>query len=187
MSTTRILACLLTLLLGGLFDAAGQDDLARAREAFLADSQRALKPVEAAYLEKLVMLRYVFSKTNREQEAQAVDEEIQALQGRMKRMASVTSDEQAGALRIVAAIYSAGTKYADVTSRVAALLRSPKVIYEVTPTVLKADPAPGFRKRLLIVYESEAGRHMFSAAEVGGHFSYEALLARAQKKLPAPR
>ena len=87
-----------------------------------------------------------------------------------------TADSSPAAhLLIISAVYGSGTKFADVTYRVNDLLRQPGVEFFARPEWLKADPAPGWNKALVIVYEVRGRRYSFTAGE-GGKVSLEQLL-----------
>ena len=81
-------------------------------------------------------------------------------------------------LLIVSATYGSGTGYADVTDRVNDLLRQPDVEFNARPQWLGADPTPGWNKALLIIYQVNGQRHLFTTGE-GGLVSLPALLKHA--------
>jgi hypothetical protein len=68
---------------------------------------------------------------------------------------------------IISATYGSGTNFADVTSRVTDLLRQSDNGFYANPEWLKADPTPGWNKALVIVYEFQGQRHLFTAGEGG--------------------
>jgi len=83
-------------------------------------------------------------------------------------------------LLIISATYGSGTNYSDVTYRVNDLLRQPDVEFSARPQWLAADPTPGWNKALVIVYEFQGQRHIFTTGE-GGKVSISALQANARK------
>jgi hypothetical protein len=83
-------------------------------------------------------------------------------------------------LWIISATYGSGTHYADVAYRVNDLLRQPDVEFTARPQWLAADPTPGWNKALVIVYEVQGQRHVFTSGE-GGRVSVSILLAAAEK------
>lgn len=84
-------------------------------------------------------------------------------------------------LLIISAVYGSGTHFADVTYRVNDLLRQPGVEFFARPEWLKADPTPGWNKALVIVYEHQGHRRIFTAGE-GGRVSVDTLLDDKGKK-----
>ena len=83
-------------------------------------------------------------------------------------------------LLIISATYGSGTNYSDVTYRVNDLLRQPDVEFSARPQWLAADPTPGWNKALVIVYEFQGKRHVFTTGE-GGKVSVSALQTHAGK------
>ena len=91
---------------------------------------------------------------------------------------SSTADE----LLVISAVYGSGISFADVTNRVdPELLHQPNVEFFARPEWLHADPTPGWNKALVIVYEINGHRHIFTAGE-GGKVSEEQLVDLAKKK-----
>ncbi|HEV2692814.1 MAG TPA: hypothetical protein VG347_07940 [Verrucomicrobiae bacterium] len=78
-------------------------------------------------------------------------------------------------LLIISATFGSGTNFADVTCRVNDLLRQPDAEFFARPEWLSADPAPGWNKTLVIVYEVSGHRHIFACGE-GGKVSASVLL-----------
>ena len=83
-------------------------------------------------------------------------------------------------LLIVSAVYGSGTHFADVTYRVNDLLRDPDVEFFAQPGWLNADPTPGWNKALVVVYEVDGQRRVFTTGE-GGSVTLGKLL-HPQKK-----
>lgn len=81
---------------------------------------------------------------------------------------------------VISATYGSGTRFADVTYRVNAMLHQPDVEFFARPEWLKADPTPGWNKALVIVYEHKGRRRIFSTGE-GGRVSLETLLKQSDK------
>jgi hypothetical protein len=85
---------------------------------------------------------------------------------------------------IVSAVYGSGTKFADVTARADDLLHQPEAEFYARPEWLKTDPTPGWNKALVIVYERNNERRIFTAGE-GGKVSLDRLMqpqAKAKRK-----
>ncbi len=90
-------------------------------------------------------------------------------------------------LLVISAVYGSGDKFADVTYRVNDLLRDPETVFWAKPQWLGADPTPGWNKALVIVYEHDGRRRIFSTGE-GGEVSVWRLVghARSEAKKSAP-
>ena len=84
-------------------------------------------------------------------------------------------------LWVISAVYGTGTRFADVTYRVDALLHQPGVAFYAHPQWLHADPDPGWNKELVIIYEFKGRRHIFMTGE-GGKVSVEELMHRANRE-----
>lgn len=82
---------------------------------------------------------------------------------------------------VIAAVYGSGTQYADVTYRVNELLHQPGVEFFARPEWLRADPTPGWNKALVIVYELNGVRRIFSTGE-GGKVSAPQLMNKPEPK-----
>jgi hypothetical protein len=82
---------------------------------------------------------------------------------------------------IVSAVYGSGVNFADVTYRVNELLRQPDVEFFARPEWLHADPTPNWNKALVIVYEVNGQRRIFTTGE-GGSVSVDRLLDRPRKR-----
>ena len=80
---------------------------------------------------------------------------------------------------VISAVYGSGTNFADVTYRVNDLIHQPTVEFFARPEWLKADPTPGWNKALVIVYELEGRRQVFTTGE-GGWVDLEILQAPAR-------
>lgn len=91
---------------------------------------------------------------------------------------------EAARLLVISAVYGSGDKFADVTYRVNDLLREPKAYFWAKPEWLEADPTPGWNKALVIVYEWNGRRQVFSTGE-GGTVSVARLRANVEKA-PTP-
>lgn len=70
-------------------------------------------------------------------------------------------------IRVISAVYGSGTHFADVTARVNECFASPKGACWATPDSLKTDPTPGWNKCLVIVYDLDGARHLFTMGEWG--------------------
>ncbi len=79
---------------------------------------------------------------------------------------------------VLAASYSFGSDYADVTAQVEKLLRDGKT-FQANPESLLADPHPGWNKALVIFCEVEGKRAIFSVGE-GETVSNELLAEKAR-------
>ena len=88
--------------------------------------------------------------------------------------AAATSDEP----KIIAAYFGTGPSFADVTARVAELIKTPSAEFQATPADLQADPSVGLIKEFMIVYEYAGQRRTFTTSE-GGAFSRDLLIANA--------
>lgn len=89
-----------------------------------------------------------------------------------------TTDTAATNVVIISATYGSGVDYADVTQRVDGLLRLPQMKFFARPEWLDADPTPGWNKALVILYEFQGKRHIFSTGE-GGKVSMTQLIDNA--------
>lgn len=87
---------------------------------------------------------------------------------------------------MISAVYGSGTRFADVTYRVNELLSQPGVEFFARPEWLRADPTPGWNKALVIVYEAEGRRRVFSTGE-GGAISLDRLLSNPPAIRPQRR
>lgn len=107
--------------------------------------------------------------------------EAPALQARptTAHMAEIKPTKAAG-LIVISAVYGSGTRYADVTQRVNDLLRDPLAYFWAKPEWLLADPTPGWNKALVVVYELDGRRQIFSTGE-GGTVSVGRLLENAER------
>lgn len=90
-------------------------------------------------------------------------------------------DSEAAKLLVISAVYGSGDKFADVTYRVNDLLRDPETVFWARPQWLGADPTPGWNKALVIVYEHDGRRKVFTTGE-GGEVSVERLLGKTKSK-----
>jgi hypothetical protein len=86
-------------------------------------------------------------------------------------------------VKILAASYSFGSDYADVTGRVSDLLQS-DAPFQANPECLHVDPHPGWNKALVIVCEVDGKRAIFSVGE-GENVSRELLREKA-RIIPEP-
>ncbi len=94
---------------------------------------------------------------------------------------------KAANLVVISAVYGSGQHFADVTARVNDLLRDPLAYFWAKPKWLLADPSPGWNKALVIVYELDGRRRIFTTGE-GGTVSVGRLLDQAaQGKQPAKK
>jgi hypothetical protein len=91
------------------------------------------------------------------------------------------TSEASSHLLVISAVYGSGTRFADVTCRVSDLLHQPDVEFFARPEWLRADPTPGWNKALVIVFEFEDRRHLFTTGE-GGKVSVDALLSSLSSK-----
>ncbi len=82
-------------------------------------------------------------------------------------------------LKIISAVYGSGQNFNDVTDRVCDLLARPDSEFFARPEWLKADPAPGFNKELIVTYEFHNQRHIFMTGE-GGRVTATILLDAAK-------
>lgn len=88
-------------------------------------------------------------------------------------------DFKTAGLKIISAAYGSGDKFSDVTPRVTEVLFRESQFY-ARPEWLKVDPTPGWNKALVITYEFNHVRCIFSCGE-GGRVNADALLAKARK------
>ena len=88
---------------------------------------------------------------------------------------------------ILAASYSFGSQYVDVTRRVRELLRAGET-FRANPQCLLADPQPGWNKALVIFCKVRGERAIFSVGE-GEEISRELLMknARVVEKATTPQ
>ncbi|HEY1683802.1 MAG TPA: hypothetical protein VGG19_03485 [Tepidisphaeraceae bacterium] len=82
---------------------------------------------------------------------------------------------------LISAVYGSGVKFADVTARVDLLLHRPNSAFYAHPEWLGTDPTPGWNKVLVIVYELQGRRRLFTAGE-GGKVSQELLIHPMKKE-----
>jgi len=78
-------------------------------------------------------------------------------------------------LSVVSAVYGSGDKFSDVTDRVKQILDEPGAHFTARPHWLGADPTVGWNKALVIVYQVQGKRLIFSTGE-GGEVSAETLM-----------
>ncbi|HEU5124963.1 MAG TPA: hypothetical protein VFW05_12980 [Verrucomicrobiae bacterium] len=95
-------------------------------------------------------------------------------------MPPVQASERSPEFLVISAVYGSGTKFADVTYRVDDLLRQPGVEFFSRPEWLHADPTPGWNKALVIVYDLNGQRRIFTAGE-GERVSLNRLMERPRK------
>ena len=79
---------------------------------------------------------------------------------------------------IVSAVYGSGASFADVTARVNGLIHQPEVSFAAKPQWLEADPTPGWNKTLVIVYDFNGRRQVFTTGE-GGRVNADILATHA--------
>jgi hypothetical protein len=116
---------------------------------------------------------------------QAADAPTRQTRQAAAHMAEIKSTKAAG-LIVISAVYGSGDKYADVTGRVNDLLRDPRAYFWAKPAWLQADPAPGWNKALVVVYELDGRRRIFSTGE-GGTVSVGRLLENAERTSDAAK
>lgn len=100
-------------------------------------------------------------------------------------MAEIKPTKAAG-LVVISAVYGSGASYADVTRRVNDLLRDPLAYFWAKPEWLLVDPSPGWNKALVVVYELDGRRQIFSTGE-GGTVSVGRLLDNAERVTQAAK
>ena len=82
-------------------------------------------------------------------------------------------------VKIISAVYGSGTNFADVSGRVADLVcQGPG--FNADPGWLKVDPSPGWNKALVVIYQVNGHRHVFTAGE-GDRVSAHILLEAARR------
>ena len=74
---------------------------------------------------------------------------------------------QAAEFRVISAIYGSGGRVAEVTGQVGQLLQATNAEFWAHPNSLGADPTPGWNKQLIIIYEIQGHRHLFTTGEGG--------------------
>ena len=74
---------------------------------------------------------------------------------------------RAGGFQVISATYGSGGNFAEVTDRVGQLLQATNAEFWAHPDSLGADPAPGWNKQLIIIYEFQGKRHLFTTGEGG--------------------
>jgi len=82
-------------------------------------------------------------------------------------------------VQVISAVYGASTNFADVSIRVSDLVRETSG-FNANPNWLQADPWRGWNKTLVIIYEVNGRRHIFTTPE-GGSVS-EAILLEAARQ-----
>ncbi len=85
-----------------------------------------------------------------------------------------------GEPKILNAWFGTGNLFADVTARVADLIKTKPDGFDATPDELQSDPTPGLIKEFMVVYEYGDQRQVFTVQE-GGACSHD-LLARNPAK-----
>jgi hypothetical protein len=80
--------------------------------------------------------------------------------------------------RIIAAYFGTGSKFADVTARVAELIGASHAEFRTTEATLQTDPTPGLRKEFMVIYEIGGQRRTFTTYD-GGACSRELLVANS--------
>ena len=86
-------------------------------------------------------------------------------------------------VKILAASYSFGSQYADVTARVRELLRSDDP-FQANPLCLLVDPQPGWNKALVIFCQMHGKRAIFSVGE--GENVSRSLIQEKARAVPEP-
>jgi hypothetical protein len=71
---------------------------------------------------------------------------------------------KSNSVQVISAVYGSGGNFADVSDRVGELVRQPSG-FQAQPSWLNTDPAPGWNKTLVIVYEAKGRRHILTAGE----------------------
>jgi hypothetical protein len=71
---------------------------------------------------------------------------------------------KSNSVKIISAVYGSGGNFADVSDRVGEMVRQPAG-FQAQPSWLNTDPTPGWNKTLVIVYEVNGHRHIFTAHE----------------------
>jgi len=94
--------------------------------------------------------------------------------------AVISSDSPKEEIVVTSALFGSGTKVADVTKRVAELLRSEPGGFAARGDWLRADPLPYKSKALVIVYNYK-GRHCLFLVSGGAKISYELLVENAER------
>jgi hypothetical protein len=94
--------------------------------------------------------------------------------------AAISSDSPKEEIVVTSALFGSGTKVADVTKRVAELLRSESAGFAARGDWLRADPLPYKSKALVIVYIYK-GRHCLFLVSGGGKVSYDLLVENAER------
>jgi hypothetical protein len=95
------------------------------------------------------------------------------------RTAAAVSSPSANLL-VISAAYGSGIQFADVTYRVNDLIHQPGVEFFARPEWLRADPTPNWNKALVIIYECNGQRRIFTTGE-GGRVSAQVLLDEVRK------
>jgi hypothetical protein len=92
----------------------------------------------------------------------------------------VAAAAPAGEPKVVSAYFGTGDGFADVTARVAELIRTEPAGFATTEDELQADPTPGLRKEFMVVYEYGGQRRVFTTHD-GGMCSRDLLVQNPAK------
>lgn len=87
-------------------------------------------------------------------------------------------------VKILAASYSFGSQYADVTARVRELLQTEDATFQANPWCLLTDPQPGWNKALVIFCEVRGQQAIYSVGE--GENVNRSLILQNARLVPAP-
>ena len=83
-------------------------------------------------------------------------------------------------VKVISAVYGTGGSFADVSNRVGDLVHQGPG-FNADPGWLKVDPSPGWNKSLVIIYEANGRRHVFTASEGDRVSAHILLLAAASR------
>jgi hypothetical protein len=121
----------------------------------------ALVAADEKLLDALDAGRKAARKAGNEGEVERLDRRSEATAARLREDQALLAAARAHEPpRIVSASFGTGQKWADVTERVKQLAESSQVV-RVNAHSLGVDPAPGWRKRLEIVYTEDGERRTY--------------------------
>ncbi|HEY2585546.1 MAG TPA: hypothetical protein VGI81_07275 [Tepidisphaeraceae bacterium] len=119
---------------------------------------QALVAADEKLLGQLDVARKAATKSGDDNEAQRLDRRSEAAAARLREDQAALASAQANERpRIVSASFGTGTNWADVTEQVKRLAESSDAV-RANPDTLGADPSPGWRKQLEIVYIQDGRR-----------------------------
>ena len=148
---------------GDSADAAYHDALHKAR----LDYCQAVVDADQKLLEQIDAARKAAVRAGNDEQVERLDRRSEAAAARLREHQAALAAARSGERPLlVSASFGRGKKWADVTDAVRGLLEATGAV-RANPDTLGADPDPGWRKRLEIVYTLDGERHSVMIDEDG--------------------